>query len=326
MNPEDIPGMTELIEQKLLNDIGQSVKLEADEVMLEFGTFFGRSTRSIINGVLKNKNIDLNSRLKPVLKVYDSFCMPNEGAFDERMLEEIDYVKRMASHGSVQNLLEEQDGKINFRAIFDHYMSDIPEEVLDVFESGLYQIEHDGLAIKFMHIDLPKWWEEYKYLIDTFFLNLRKGAIIIYQDFFYHWSATLIVAIFLWIEEGFLEPVRTAASSLVCNINKEIVEGDVRNLEAQMKSIDHLEVLSRCQDYFSKFDFVDRREYFVNRLLLAQLQYSFEKGDFKTSRAIFSFLMEQKAVLAQAQSKNLGGLYGDLLELVDNGFSLRRTQ
>ena len=40
MNPEDIPGMTELIEQKLLNDIGQSVKLEADEVMLEFGTFF----------------------------------------------------------------------------------------------------------------------------------------------------------------------------------------------------------------------------------------------------------------------------------------------
>ena len=325
MNPEDIPGMTERIEQKLLNSIGQSVKLEADEVMLEFGTYFGRSTRSIVNGVLQNKNIDLTSRLEPVLKVYDSFCLPNEGAFDEHMLEEVDSVKRMASHGSVQNLLKEQDGKINFRAIFDHYMSDIPEKVLDVFESGLYQMEHDGLAIKFMHIDLPKWWEEYKYLIDTFFFYLRKGAILIYQDFFYHWSATLIVAIFLWIEEGLLEPVRTAASSLVCNINREIVEDDVRNLEAQMKSIDCLEVLNRCQNYFAKFDSVDRREYFVNRLLLAQLQYSFEKGDFNDSRAIFSFFMEQKAVLSQAQLKDLDGLYGDLLDLVGNGFSVRRV-
>ena len=66
MNPEDIPGMTERIEQKLLNSISQSVKLEADEVMLEFGTYFGRSTRSIVNGVLQNKNIDLTSRLEPV--------------------------------------------------------------------------------------------------------------------------------------------------------------------------------------------------------------------------------------------------------------------
>lgn len=183
MNPEDIPGMTERIEQKLLNSIGQSVKLEADEVMLEFGTFFGRSTRSIVNGVLKNKNIDLASRLEPVLKVYDSFCMPNEGAFDEHKRQDVDYVKMMASHGGTRDLLKDQDGKVNFRAIFDHYMSDIPEKVLDVYESGLYQMEHDDLAIKFMHIDLPKWWEEYKHLIDTYFLNLREGAILVYQDF-----------------------------------------------------------------------------------------------------------------------------------------------
>ena len=184
MNPEDIPGMTERIELKLLNSIGKSVKLEANEVMLEFGAYFGRSTRSIVNGVLQNKNIDLASRLEPVLKVYDSFSMPNEGGFDEHMLEDVDNVKSFARHWGVQDLLKEQDGKVSFRAVFDHYMSDIPEKVLDVYESGLYQMEHDGLAIKFMHIDLPKWWEEYKYLIDTFFLCLRKGAILIYQDFF----------------------------------------------------------------------------------------------------------------------------------------------
>jgi|TARA_B100002003_G_scaffold236935_1_gene253455 hypothetical protein len=156
-------------------------------------------------------------------------------------------------------------------------------------------------------------------------LASRKHIESINYIIFYHWSATLIVAIFLWIEEGLLEPVRTAASSLVCNINREIVEDDVRNLEAQMKSIDCLEVLNRCQNYFAKFDSVDRREYFVNRLLLAQLQYSFEKGDFNDSRAIFSFFMEQKAVLSQAQLKDLDGLYGDLLDLVGNGFSVRRV-
>ena len=61
---------------------------------------------------------------------------------------------------------------------------------------------------------------------------------------------------------------------------KEIIEDDVRNLKAQMESIDFVEVLNRCRDYFSKFN-VDRREYFVNRLLLAQLQHSCETGDFK---------------------------------------------
>ena len=76
------------------------------------------------------------------------------------------------------------------------------------------------------------------------------------------------------------EPVKIAASSLVVKTRKEIIEDDVRNLKAQMESIDFVEVLNRCRDYFSKFN-VDRREYFVNRLLLAQLQHSCETGDFK---------------------------------------------
>ena len=51
-----------------------------------------------------------------------------------------------------------------------------------------------------------------------------------------------------------------------------------------MGNVDYVEVLHRCLDYFSKFDFVDRQEYFVNRLLLAQLQHSFEKRDFKNKK------------------------------------------
>ncbi|MBB14264.1 hypothetical protein CMK22_03280 [Candidatus Poribacteria bacterium] len=60
-----------------------------------------------------------------------------------------------------------------------------------------------------------------------------------------------------------------------------------------MGNVDYVEVLHRCLDYFSKFDFVDRQEYFVNRLLLAQLQHSFEKRDFKTARSIFRILTEK---------------------------------
>ena len=81
-----------------------------------------------------------------------------------------------------------------------------------------------------------------------------------------------------------------------------------------MGSVDCVEVLHRCRDYFSKFD-VDRREYFVNRLLLAQLQHSFEKRDFKIARSIFRVLMEKKII-------NVNGIYVDLLDLLGCGFSL----
>ena len=165
-----------------------------------------------------------------------------------------------------------------------------------------------------MHIDLPKRWEEYQYLIDTFFLRVRKGAILVYQDFFFHWSATLATAVFMWIEGGLFEPVRTAASSLVVQTKKEISENDVRDLEAQMGSVDCVEVLHRCRNYFLKFD-VDRKEYFLNRLLLAQLQHSFEKRDFKISRSLFRVLIEKKIIA-------VNGIYVDLLDLLGCGFSL----
>ena len=112
MNPENIPGMVEHVEQELLSRIGQFLKVDVDEVMLEFGAFFGRSTRSIVNGILRNRNIELSSRSKPVLRVYDRFSSANEGNF-------VDYVKSFAGHGGVQDLLKEQDGKVHFRAVFD---------------------------------------------------------------------------------------------------------------------------------------------------------------------------------------------------------------
>ena len=81
-----------------------------------------------------------------------------------------------------------------------------------------------------------------------------------------------------------------------------------------MGNVDYVEVLHSCRDYFSKFDFVDRQEYFVNRLLLAQLQHSFEKRDFKTARSIFRILTEKII--------NVNDIYADLLDLLDYGFSL----
>ena len=137
MNPKDIPGMVELGEQELLSRIGQFLEVDVDEVMLEFGAFFGRSTCSLVNGILRNRNIELSSRLTPVLRVYDRFSAANDGDF-------VDYVRSLAGHDGVQGLLKEQDGKVCFRAVFDHYMLDVSEKVLDVYECELYQMTHDG--------------------------------------------------------------------------------------------------------------------------------------------------------------------------------------
>ena len=47
-----IPGMIEHIEQKNLFDSVRSLKLEKDDCLIEFGSFFGRSTFCISEGAL----------------------------------------------------------------------------------------------------------------------------------------------------------------------------------------------------------------------------------------------------------------------------------
>ena len=190
-----------------------------------------------------------------------------------------------------------------------------PRRLLDTHETELQAYNYSGEPIKLMHVDLPKFWEEYLIIIDRCFPSLVEGAHIVFQDFFYHWSATLATPIFHWIETGILEPVQTAASSLLVRLKQKIDRNDIDNLKSDLKNLDDQATLNRCRSFFHQFG-GDRDFYFVNRLLLAQIQKSFEDEDFAVCRGGFEILLKGKMLEEP-------GLYQDLLDLIGQGFSAR---
>ena len=305
--PNLIPGMIEPIEQRLLHQLAEKIHLEGNEIVLEFGAFFGRSTVCLGDGLLNNPSFKTNCS-NPVLKVVDSFSCHTEGSFRP-------HVEQFAKGSGLEHLLEYRGNTISFRKIFDSHTHFFPDGLLDTHETELQAYNYSGEPIKLMHVDLPKFWEEYLIIIDRCFPSLVEGAHIVFQDFFYHWSATLATPIFHWIETGILEPVQTAASSLLVRLKQKIDRNDIDNLKSDLKNLDDQATLNRCRSFFHQFG-GDRDFYFVNRLLLAQIQKSFEDEDFAVCRGGFEILLKGKMLEEP-------GLYQDLLDLIGQGFSAR---
>ena len=49
-----VPGMVEFIEQQALVSNAQSISLSPDDVIIEFGSFFGLSTKCLSHGLIQN--------------------------------------------------------------------------------------------------------------------------------------------------------------------------------------------------------------------------------------------------------------------------------
>ena len=108
---EDIPGMIELVERKMLYVSVQSLSLEDGDNIIEFGPFFGRSTNCIAQGLKNNKTFSHNCRFL----TYDSFHCNVNGWFAPHVL-------RAAESGGVTDMLETKNDRINFEPIFNYYM------------------------------------------------------------------------------------------------------------------------------------------------------------------------------------------------------------
>ena len=69
INIEKIPGMIEPVEQNLLLNLANVTDLSKG-VIVEFGTYFGKSTACLLNGALQNHKL-INNKIH--LYSYDSF-------------------------------------------------------------------------------------------------------------------------------------------------------------------------------------------------------------------------------------------------------------
>jgi len=305
--PKDIPGMIEPIEQEMLQELASKLNLNKNDSIVEFGTFFGRSTASISLGLLSNPS--LNSENK--FYAFDSYECDLNGSFYQ-------YVNNFAKNARVENLLIVNNNKVDFYKIFEFYnKQNIELGVLHPVKAEISKSFPKAANIKLIHIDSPKFYSDFKYIFYRFFPKLQIGSYVIFQDFFYHWSATLIAACGLMIKEGFLTIEKTAASSLCCKVEKDFDFNSMNEIDLAMDTTEKILILVEfCIKYMELIE-MDRKEIFLPRLTLAKIQYLYENNMQKNAAT-------EVVKFFKNGNKLNNSILSDFLDLFQKGFSIRK--
>ena len=304
-DPNLIPGMIEPIERKLLQKLARELPFGDDDCAVEFGAFFGKSTFFIAKGLGERP-----SRV-PELYVYDSFGCDRQGSFRAAVI-------AFAESGGVRDLVREEGGRLDFFPVFSFYLKHkIESGAVVPIRAELINSTPPDRSIMLMHIDSPKMYTDFKSILFRFFPRMRVGGAIVFQDFFYHWSATLIAAVGALAHAGILEFRESAASSLVCVLRKDVdarlaVEVDLA-LSSSEQILSHVDyAIAEC----SKIT-VDRPEVFLPRLQLAKLQWFMERGDGEKAAGVVRRFLKDGGTINQS-------VLVDFIELMSQSFCMER--
>lgn len=299
-----IPGMVEPIESKLLYKLANSLNFQEGDSVVEFGTFFGRSTNAICQGLDQNSSFIANGNFF----AYDSFCCDIGGSFKP-------YVYSFAESAKVTQLIQRNDRNINFYPVFAHFLKKyIDKQTVIPVQAELKDSEIYTNSILLMHIDSPKFYTDFKTILFDFLPKMKNGGTVIFQDFFYHWSATLIAVIGILLRKKYLKITETAASSLACKIIKKIEKQDAIEIDLLMK--DESEVPSYIDIAISECHKIeaasfDRQDQFFPRVTLAKCQWLLENDRLSEGNSIFNAMFFPRQAVLQ-----------DMAELSKNNFSI----
>lgn len=304
-----IPGMIEPAEQDLLTDLASSIALDRGDIVCEFGCYLGRSSHCIVDGLNANGSLAAARSARPVFHAFDVFECSEDGLLGAYLVADTRRV-------GIEQLLRKSEGRIDFQPAFDHFMRDIDPGLMQVHRTTLQAARHPGGKIAAMHLDAPKWFLEYRQVLAEFGPHLKPGAEVVFQDFFYHWSAELIAAVEVFMQRGCFEPLETAASSLLVRVHEPIDDESMRALDQAMADYRTEELVESALNRLSGFE-VERAPIFLSRLYLAALQWTFERGEHARAAEW----------LRRLQKRFTGGLpapvVADLADLLRHGFSLR---
>lgn len=308
-DPPKIPGMIEPSEQQMLQGLAASHEVRDGGAIVEFGTFFGRSTACLANGALAWWTPD---RRAPALFAFDSFGCGVDGGFAR-------HVDSFARGNGVEHLIRRGGGRVDFHPVFNHFVGGA--EVIGLMKSTVGELRDarwSGGPIALMHIDAPKFYEELKVILQHFFPSLTPGGFIVFQDYFYHWSAGLIAGIQLLVEGGFIRLDRSFASSAVAHVIKTPTLDDILALDCQMADASVTDLIARAIVTARTTMRIDRPEAFLSRLHLARAQVLWEQGQFPAARDAFLQIMRDN------NGKLPGPVMNDFLEMMEYGFDIRR--
>jgi hypothetical protein len=305
----DIPGMIEPLEEASLRKLASELILFDGDVLVEFGPFFGKSTAAIVAGLFDN----VGYRKENQFYTYDSFECDVTGRLYPRLH---GYAEKC---GKLPLIIQQKNGRANFYGIFEHFLGPLIEnKVIVPVKAELINSYPPDNAIAFMHIDSPKYYEELKPILFRFLPKMRKGSVIVFQDFFFQWSATLIAACAILIDKKILQVVGSAASSLICKCENTVNDAFLYELDIsitlEQKIVELIEGIESSLDEA----ILDRSDIFMPRLVLAKLQWLYERGEYaKAVDLLISHIKNKKNISAS--------VVNDFLDLLRNGFSIRES-
>jgi hypothetical protein len=309
IDASSIPGMIEVSEQQLLYDISVGIDILGGEQFIEFGSFFGRSTYCIAEGLRRNPGYDSTQRVH----AYDSFGCAERGGF-------VEHVIAFARPANALHLVERDGrGRVSFLKVFEHFVTrhlQAKSIVPHVSELSLSKPE-SARSVAFMHIDSPKFYEEFRFILFRFFPLLRPGSVVVFQDFLYPWSAGLIAAVEGLRQSGFISYERTAASSLATRVLKRPTLEEVIEIDLAMEPSRVGPLIAAAIAAVGGIE-VDRPDQFVPRLKLAQVQNEWALGN--TAGAV-----AQLTAHLQSSSRLEWSVINDFMEMLGAGFDIRKV-
>lgn len=299
--------MIEGTEREMLFALARSLPFSAGENAVEFGCFFGRSTNCIAQGLAANPSFTGGSRFY----AYDSFRCRKNGGFAP-------YVLSFSQQGDVLGLLRKEGDMLDFLPVFEHYLgSYIASGLVVPTRAELADSQPFAGDIALMHIDSPKYYDELKVLTFRFFPRLRQGSIVIFQDFFFHWSATLIAAVMAMADRNLIRFRASAASSLLTEVLRRPSLEDAAELELQLTNRKCVPTLIDKAIALCSAMELNQRELYLPRLTLAKLQYLWESGDHAAATAEIANYFNSGKKLNQV-------IVNDFMEMLSHGFSARK--
>jgi hypothetical protein len=306
LDPNLIPGMIEPVERQLLRKLARDLSFADGDCAVEFGAFFGKSTSFIAEGLAEQRSH------VPKLYVYDSFGCDQLGSFQPVVI-------GFAESGGVLNLLREDSGRLDFFPIFCFYLKEKIDSgaVVPITAELANSIPPSDSVISLMHIDSPKMYVDFKPILFRFFPRLRVGGVIVFQDFFYHWSATLIAVVGALARAGIIEFQESAASSLVCVLRKAIDARMSAEIDLELSSDERIIPLVDYATAECRKLIMDRPETFLPRLQLAKVQWLMERGEGDKAAGVVRQFFQDGGMLNQA-------VLVDFIELMSHSFSIDR--
>jgi len=305
-----IIGLIGLPEEKILFEKSKNIELNESDILVEIGPLFGRATDAIIRGLTLNPHY----KRKNKLYVYDSFeCDVNNFsaqeilnlAKEENMLSHIRFSKKIINYEKILNF--------NLQSHIDS------GDVVTIKNESFNIKPPTNASIALMRLNFSKKYSEFKSIIFRFLPQTKINCILVCDDYFSHWSASIILVTGILIDRKCLMIREPAGLSVIFDVIKVPNKTDLIELDLSMQnSNESLRFFDVVINDIKKIRSNDS-EMLVSKIILAKIQWLYAKGEFGSARDTMLDFFKKSG-----NSHLLNSLITSYLDLLGNGFSINQ--